>query len=80
MGDKTTICKHCGGKAKWWNKEIYRSRKGWRGTLIQEWTERWHHCIEKHCGKKYQLHLKYDNYRERDGSYYSAEERRVYKL
>ena len=70
--EKTTLCKLCGGKAIWWDKECSQRRMTDRGMLAQSWRERWIQCLEDDCKEKYELPLGDDHYKEKDLSFYSG--------
>lgn len=78
MEKKITICKHCGGKAEWWDEQEGYSEMTDRGRIKRSWITRYHQCLESDCGEK--LDLGSRSHREKDVSYRSNEERRVYKL
>ena len=78
MSKPKTICKFCGGEAEWWDEEEGYSETTWRGRVKRSWVTRYHQCLEPDCGQK--LDLGSSNHKEKDATYCSNEERRVYNL
>ncbi len=77
MSKKITICKHCNGKAEWWDEKEGYSEMTDGGRVKRSWITRYHQCLELDCKEK--LDLGSREHKEKDTTYYSNEERRVYK-
>ncbi len=78
MDKKITICKFCGGKAEWGDRKTGYSEMTDRGRIRRSWTERYEKCLEPGCGREVTSGSK--DHTEKDISYHSNEERRVYRL
>ncbi len=75
---KFTICNMCGGEAEWWDEKEGYVETHDRGKIRRRWITRYHQCLGPLCGEK--LDLGSREYEEKDITYYSNEERRVYNL
>ncbi len=75
---KITICKFCSGKAECGVRKAGYSEMTDRGRIKRSWIEQYSRCLEPNCGREETFRTK--NHTEKDISYHSNEERRVYNL
>jgi hypothetical protein len=71
-------CRHCGGKAEYGERKAGYSEMTDRGRIRRTWTEQYEKCLESDCGQELTYGSK--NHTEKDTSYRSNEERRVYNI
>jgi hypothetical protein len=80
MKKKKGICKcsFCSGKAEYGKRTAGYSEMTDRGKISRHWVENYQKCLEPKCGREKTWGT--SGHTEKDISYHSNEERRVYNL